>query len=99
MDDKNHLRLVTPENSKTNHIPEQLALETTTHVLSDRSKIIILFFIMGVIPLSAYQFGADTWGPKVGTHIAVGVGAMCTFVTSLLIYILGWMDDPEESST
>ena len=65
-------------------------------MLSDRAKIIILFFIMGVIPLSAYQFGADTWGMRIGTHIAVGVGAVCTVVTSLLIYILGWMDEPEE---
>ena len=99
MDDKNHLRLVTHEKSQINHVPDSLKIERSTHVLSDRSKIIILFFIMGVVPLSAYQFGTDTWGREVGTHIAVGVGAVCTFVTSLLIYILGWLDDPEESAT
>lgn len=96
MDEKNHLRLVTSKKVQTENISEHTETE---YVLSDRTKIVILFFIMGVIPLSAYQFGADTWGREVGTHIAVGVGAMCTLVTSLLIYILGWMDDIDEVQT
>lgn len=96
MDEKNHLRLVTSKKVQTENISEHAETE---YVLSDRSKIVILFFIMGVVPLSAYQFGADTWGREVGTHIAVGVGAMCTLVTSLLIYILGWMDDIDEVHT
>ena len=99
MDKKNHLRLVTSKKVQTENTSEHLAHEETEYVLSDRTKIVILFFIMGVIPLSAYQFGADTWGREVGTHIAVGVGAICTLVTSLLIYILGWMDDIDEVQT
>ena len=96
MDDNKHLRLVKEGESHIIHTKKSLNEEEFSYVLSDRIKIIILFFIMGVLPLSAYQFGADTWGMQIGTHIAVGVGAVCTVVTSLLIYILGWMDEPEE---
>ena len=96
MDDNKHLRLIKEGESHLINTNKGLSGEEFSYVLSDRLKIIILFFIMGVLPLSAYQFGADAWGMKVGTHIAVGVGAVCTLVTSLLIYILGWMDEPEE---
>ena len=99
MDDKKHLRLVTEKDIRTDSTVEQLLNEGTVYMLSERSKIMLLFFILGVIPLSAYQFGTNTWEREVGTHIAVGVGAICTLVTSLLIYIFGWMDDIDEVST
>ena len=95
MDDNKHLRLIKEGDSHLANT-KKISEEEFSYVLSDRLKIMILFFIMGVLPLAAYQFGADAWGMRVGTHIAVGVGAVCTLVTSLLIYILGWMDDPEE---
>ena len=96
MDDKKHLRLVSKDKTQTMHIKETLSREKMSYVLSDRIKVTFLFFIMCVVPLSAYHFGADTWGREVGTHIGVGVGAGCTLVTSMLIYILGWMDEAEE---
>ena len=93
MDEKKHLRLVTSTKIKTESLSEQATNSEFSTVLSDRIKIGILFFIMGVIPLSAYQFGADNWGREVGTHIAVGVGAFCTLLTATLIYFLGWLED------
>ena len=99
MDDKKHLRLVTEKDIRTDSTGEQWSNEGTVYMLSERSKIMLLFFILGVIPLSVYQFGTNTWEREVGTHIAVGVGAICTLVTSLLIYIFGWMDDIDEVPT
>ena len=96
MDDNKHLRLIKEGDAHLSDPQKKLSEEEFSYVLSDRIKITILFFIMGVLPLAAYQLGSDTWGMRVGTHIAVGVGAVCTLVTSLLIYILGWMDEPEE---
>ena len=45
MDEKNHLRLVTSEKVQTENISEHAM--KTEYVLSDRTKIVILFFIMG----------------------------------------------------
>ena len=92
MDDNKHLRLVTNEPANVDNGPKRSSNDEREYVLGDRSKILILFFIMGVIPLSAYQFGADTWGREVGTHIAVGVGAVCTLVHRFsFTYLDGWM--------
>ncbi|MAA77758.1 MAG: hypothetical protein CL916_00745 [Deltaproteobacteria bacterium] len=96
MDDNKRLRLITNNEIEQVHRNQNPHEDELSYVLSDRLKVIFLFFIMCVVPLSAYHFGAQTWGREVGTHIAVGVGAGCTLITSTLIYILGWMDDPEE---
>ena len=97
MDDNKHLQLVKEGESHFAHSEKKIHDEEVVLVLSDRIKITILFFIMGVLPLSAYQLGSDSWGTEIGTHFAVGVGAICTLIASLLIYILGWMDDPKET--
>lgn len=94
-----HLTLVTNniEEYDDERVPKTSSLgDGYEHILSERVKIVMLFFIMGVVPLCAYEWGTHTWGREVGVHIAVGTGAVCTLVTSSLIYIFGWMDDSSE---
>ena len=92
-----HLQLVKDTDRRDGQLETRFHDEKAAFELTDRMKIMVLFFIMGVLPLSAYQFGADLWGTEIGTHIAVAVGAVCTLVTSTLIYFLGWLDEPDET--
>ena len=94
MDKNTHLQLVKDMDVQDVQFESRFD-DKAAFELTDRMKIAVLFFIMGVLPLSAYQFGAGYWGTEIGTHIAVAVGAVCTLVTSTLIYFLGWMDEPD----
>ncbi len=63
--------------------------------LSENAKLVVLAFILGFIPLFSYTVGESQFGHEVGVHIAVGVGALCVFVTSGLLYFANFLDESE----
>ena len=69
--------------------------QAEVYVLGDNAKLAILVFIMCVVPYSSYSLGAKYWGHATGTHIAVGVGAVCTILSTFLIYLSDWMENPD----
>ena len=95
------LKLVPPlkkNNTETPKKEEKPDQESKKHVdidWSENTKIVVLAFILGFIPLFSYTMGKAQFGHEVGIHIGVGVGALCVFMTAGLLYFANFLDDTD----
>ena len=98
-----HLKLVTPKNKdnldtiKPVESIETAAAEIQSQMvesnMTENMKVGVLVFIMCFIPLFSYTVGKANFGHEVATHIGVGVGALCVFITSGLLYFANFLDE------
>ena len=100
-----HLKLVTSaeeqdiETTQKESVTERpVRKDADQHIepkLSENAKLVILAFILGFVPIFSYTVGKSQFGYEVGVHIAVGVGALCVFLTTGLLYFANFLDESE----